>query len=114
MRSRTLRSRGDSLERVIGDINPTLRGWYGYFQHATPTVFRAIDGFVRRRLRAILRKQESGEPLPVRKPATGEPFAGEPHARFGGRGAAPFPIPVTLGAFRRPAQSRQPDGQQPH
>jgi RNA-directed DNA polymerase len=58
VRSRTLRSRGDSLERIIGDINPTLRGWYGYFQHATPTVFRAIDGFVRRRLRAILRKQE--------------------------------------------------------
>lgn len=58
VRSRTLRSRGDSLGRIIGDIDPTLRGWYGYFQHATPTVFRAIDGFVRRRLRAILRKQE--------------------------------------------------------
>ena len=58
VRRRTLRSRGDSLERIIGDINPTLRGWYGYFQHATPTAFRAIDGFVRRRLRAILRKQE--------------------------------------------------------
>jgi RNA-directed DNA polymerase len=58
VRSRTVRSRGDSLERIISDINPTLRGWYGYFQHATPTVFRGIDGFVRRRLRAILRKQE--------------------------------------------------------
>lgn len=58
VRRRTLRSRGDSLERIIGDINPTLRGWYGYFQHATPTVFRGIDGFVRRRLRAILRKQD--------------------------------------------------------
>ena len=58
VRSRTIRSRGDSLGRIIGDLNPTLRGWYGYFQHATPGVFRAIDGFVRRRLRAILRKQE--------------------------------------------------------
>lgn len=58
LRSRTIRSRGDSLARIIGDINPTLRGWFGYFQHATPGVFRAIDGFVRRRLRAILRKQE--------------------------------------------------------
>ena len=53
-----MRSRGDSLARIIGDINPTLRGWYGYFRHATPTVFRGVDGFVRRRLRAILRKQE--------------------------------------------------------
>lgn len=58
VRSRTMRCRGDSLERIIGDINPTLRGWYGYFQHATPGVFRAVDGFVRRRLRAILRKQD--------------------------------------------------------
>jgi len=58
LRSRTIRSRGDSLGRIIGDINPTLRGWFGYFQHAAPGVFRAIDGFVRRRLRAILRKQE--------------------------------------------------------
>ncbi len=27
--SRTARSRGDSLGRIIGDINPTLRGWFG-------------------------------------------------------------------------------------
>ena len=26
------------------------------------------------------------EPIPMRKPLTGEPCAGEPHARFGGRG----------------------------
>jgi RNA-directed DNA polymerase len=57
VRSRTIRFRGDSLGRITGDINPMLRGWYGYFQHATPGVFRAIDGFVRRRPRAILRKQ---------------------------------------------------------
>ena len=33
------------LGRIIGDINPTLRGWYGYFQHATPGVFRAIGSW---------------------------------------------------------------------
>ena len=58
MRSRTSRTRGDSLERIIADLNPVLRGWYGYFQHATPALFGFVDGFVRRRLRAILRKQE--------------------------------------------------------
>ena len=58
LRSRTIRSRGDSLERIIVDINPMLRGWYGYFMHARPRLFRRMDGFVRRRLRAILRKQE--------------------------------------------------------
>ncbi len=58
VRSRTGRSRGVSLGRIIDNLNPVLRGWFGYFQHATPGVFRAIDGLVRRRLRAILRKQE--------------------------------------------------------
>ncbi len=58
VRSRTTRSRGDSLERIIADLNPVLRGWYGYFQEARSVLFDALDGFVRRRLRAILRKQE--------------------------------------------------------
>lgn len=58
VRSMTSRSRGDSLERIVNDLNPMLRGWFGYFQHATPALFGVLDGFVRRRLRAILRKQE--------------------------------------------------------
>lgn len=58
LRARTGRSRGDSLGRIVADLNPVLRGWFGYFQHATPGVFAYVDGFVRRRLRAILRKQE--------------------------------------------------------
>ena len=58
VRSMTGRSRGDSLERIINDLNPMLRGWFGYFQHATPALFGVLDGFIRRRLRAILRKQE--------------------------------------------------------
>ena len=58
VRAKTSRSRGDSLERIIADLNPVLRGWFGYFQHATPALFGVLDGFVRRRLRAILRKQE--------------------------------------------------------
>jgi RNA-directed DNA polymerase len=58
VRAKTGRSRGDSLARIIDDLNPLLRGWFGYFQHATPALFGVLDGFVRRRLRAILRKQE--------------------------------------------------------
>ena len=34
--------------------------------------------------------------LPMRKPATGEPCAGDPQARFGGRGGN-FPTPITGG-----------------
>ena len=58
VRDKTRRTRGDSLARVIGDLNPLLRGWFGYFKHAYHTTFTEVDGFVRRRLRAFLRKQE--------------------------------------------------------
>ncbi len=58
VRAMTKRSRGDSLERIIEDLNPRLRGWFAYFKHAVPSEFRDLDGFIRRRLRAILRKQE--------------------------------------------------------
>lgn len=58
IRSKTGRSRGDSLKSIIADLNPMLRGWFGYFKHAHPSTFRKLDGFLRRRLRALLRKQE--------------------------------------------------------
>jgi RNA-directed DNA polymerase len=58
IRAKTGRTRGVSLERVIADLNPLLRGWFGYFKHTHRSTFAPLDGFVRRRLRAILRKQE--------------------------------------------------------
>ncbi len=58
IRAKTRRTRGDSLARIVADLNPLLRGWFGYFKHAHPHTFTALDGFVRRRLRALLRKQE--------------------------------------------------------
>ena len=58
IRHKTRRTRGDSLACIIADLNPTLRGWFQYFKHAQPLVHQLTDGFVRRRLRAILRKQE--------------------------------------------------------
>ena len=58
IRAKTRRSRGDSLARIVADLNPMLRGWFGYFQHAHPWTFPRVDGFVRRRLRALLHKQQ--------------------------------------------------------
>jgi RNA-directed DNA polymerase len=58
IRMRTKRTRGDSLAKIIVDLNPTLRGWFNYFKHAHPNTFKWMDSFVRRRLRAMLRKQE--------------------------------------------------------
>jgi len=58
VRAKTKRTRGDSLARVVADLNRTLSGWFGYFKHAHPRTFVGLDKFVRRRLRALLRKQE--------------------------------------------------------
>ena len=58
IREKTRRTRGDSLACAVADLNPLLRGWFGYFKHAHHTTFDKLDGFVRRRLRAVLRKQE--------------------------------------------------------
>src|SRR5713226_9287289 len=119
IRRRTSRVRGAAIERVITDLNPILKGWFGYFKHAQRYTFGTLDAFVRRRLRAILLKQNKceglgnspnhsqrwpnaffaeqwafhdgpspcdGEPISMKQPPTGEPCAGEPPARFGGRG----------------------------
>ena len=58
IRTKTRRTRGKSLEWIIADLNPMLRGWFGYFKHANRREFEALDGFIRRRLRALLRKQQ--------------------------------------------------------
>jgi RNA-directed DNA polymerase len=57
IRKKTPRTRGQSLAFVIVDLNRTLRGWFGYFKHAHPWTFLLLDQLVRRRLRAMLRKQ---------------------------------------------------------
>ena len=58
IRAKTKRNVGHSIDVVVASLNPTLRGWYGYFQHAHRFTFSSIDGFVRRRLRAMLRRQK--------------------------------------------------------
>jgi len=68
IRDKTRRSRGDSLACIIADLNPMLRGWFGYFQHAHHRIFPRLDGFIRRRLRAVLRRQR-------RRPGSGRCLA---------------------------------------
>ena len=57
LRGKTRRTKGVSLRLVIENVNRTTRGWFEYFQHAHRNSFRALDGWVRMRLRSILRKR---------------------------------------------------------
>jgi RNA-directed DNA polymerase len=82
IREKTRRTRGDSLTCIIADLIPMIRGWYGYFKHACRRQFPPLDGFIRRRLRALLRKQE-------KRPGCGRCFADHkrwPNAYFAALG----------------------------
>jgi RNA-directed DNA polymerase len=57
VRVKTKRTAGDSLSQIIEDLNRTLRGWFEYFKHSHRSTFAPLDGWIRRRLRNILRKQ---------------------------------------------------------
>jgi RNA-directed DNA polymerase len=57
IRQQTRRANGKSMEMIVCVINAKLRGWYGYFKHSHKTTFREMDGWVRMRLRSILRKR---------------------------------------------------------
>jgi len=61
IRSKTKRTRGDSMETIIKDLNPMLKGWFNYFKHAHKWTFSEIDGFLRRRLRSLRYKQRTGQ-----------------------------------------------------
>ena len=58
IRKETRRKSGKSLEETINRLNATLRGWYGYFKHCHKFTFSKLDGWIRRRLRTILKKRE--------------------------------------------------------
>ena len=58
LRPLTRRANGRSLSEIIAKVNPILRGWHGYFRDSHPTGLNVPDGWLRRRLRALLRKRE--------------------------------------------------------
>ncbi len=57
LRVKTKRTRSDSMENIIEELNHTLRGWMKYFQHSHWTTFAPLDQWIRQRLRSILRKR---------------------------------------------------------
>jgi RNA-directed DNA polymerase len=57
IRAKTPRTHGQSLSATIADVNRTLGGWFEYFKHSHRNTFPRLDGWVRMRLRSILRKR---------------------------------------------------------
>jgi RNA-directed DNA polymerase len=85
LRAKTKRTNGRSLETIIQDVNRTLRGWFAYFKHSYPTTFPNLDGWVRMRLRSILRKRRGG-----RGRGRGSDHQRWPNAFFAERGLFSF------------------------
>ncbi len=58
IREETSRVCGKAISAVIEALNPILRGWSRYFIYVTKYTLDTFDSFVRRRLRAIIAKQQ--------------------------------------------------------
>jgi RNA-directed DNA polymerase len=53
VRKLTRRHRGISLDKMIADLNPFVRGWAGYFGFSQWRELASLDGWIRRRLRCV-------------------------------------------------------------
>jgi RNA-directed DNA polymerase len=58
VRAKTRRTHGHGLTWTVGKLSATLQGWFGYFRHCHRNVFSTLDGWIRGRLRSILRKRQ--------------------------------------------------------
>jgi RNA-directed DNA polymerase len=57
VREKTKRTNGQGMPFVCARLSSQLRGWFTYFRHSHWRVFRELDGWIRGRLRSILRKR---------------------------------------------------------
>jgi RNA-directed DNA polymerase len=55
VRAKTRRMTSGSLDAIVAELNPTLRGWWEYFKQSHWTTWEPLDGWIRMRLRSILR-----------------------------------------------------------
>ena len=55
IRAMTRRTQGQGMPAIVTNLNRTMRGWFGYFQHSQCFTFEHVDDWVRMWLRSILR-----------------------------------------------------------
>ena len=61
LRAKTRRTDGRSIKAICEDLNGLLQGWFAYFKHSHWTTFLGLDGWIRMRLRSILRWRRKGK-----------------------------------------------------
>lgn len=108
VRELTRRTRGRSLVQIVKELSVYLVGWRGYFGFCqTPSVLRALDEWIRRRLRAIawkqwkrgrnrvaeLRRRGVGRALAVRT-------AGNPHGPWRLANSPALAMALSIASFR--------------
>jgi RNA-directed DNA polymerase len=82
IRAQTKRTSGKGLTQIVRNVNRPLRGWFAYFQHSNVRyVLPALDRWVRRRLRSILRRRAG-----LRGPSRGADQQRWPNAFFAEHG----------------------------
>jgi RNA-directed DNA polymerase len=77
IRERTRRANGHALSKIISELNAILRGWFEYFKHSRHGVFKPLDGWIRRRIRSILRARQGRRGI-----ARGHDYLRWPNAYF--------------------------------
>jgi RNA-directed DNA polymerase len=55
VRAKTRRKTSGSMDTIVETLNPMLRGWWEYFKQSHWTTWEPLDGWIRMRLRSILR-----------------------------------------------------------
>ena len=61
LRKPTRRTNAHGMKEIIRRCNKVLKGWYEYFKHSSKRMLQALDGWLRMRLRSILRKRRKGK-----------------------------------------------------
>ena len=65
IRAKTKRTRGDTLARIVADLNSLLRGWFAYFKHAHKDTFEKARRVIMARdeeLATLARQDDAARP----------------------------------------------------
>lgn len=102
LRTLTRRTRPGSLHSICAELTPIQRGWFNFFRAGNvQSQFHAIDGWLRRRLRGLLRKRTKRRGISPR----GRDHQRWPNSYFDAHGF--FSFQDHLDAYRRtPRQLR--------